>query len=105
MEVFDDANVVVRTALIRGGAIQGRVIPNILLGIMELTLFQTREWWQHEFRVSVTMFIQDSRTGACKKNFLATAFLCAGEIFLNIQVMFPNGRISDSIQAGGYESV
>ena len=63
-EVFDDADVVVCPALVRSRIYQGWVIPDILLGMIALTLFHTRAWWQQEFRVSVTTFIHDSSTGA-----------------------------------------
>ena len=61
--------------LFAGIIIQGRVMPLMSFGIILLTLFHTRAWWQQALRVSVSTESQDSNTGACKQKRLAICFL------------------------------
>ena len=49
-----------------GRVIQGWAILLGETGIIELTLFQTLEWWQQAFLNKVKDVIQDSRTIGCK---------------------------------------
>ena len=57
-----------------GKVIQGRDILTGMVARIENTLFHTREWWQHEFLVTVITVSQDSKGATCKPNDCAIRF-------------------------------
>ena len=51
-----------------GNVIQGSDIRIGMVARIENTLFNTRAWWQQEFRVTVIMVSHDSNGATCKPN-------------------------------------
>ena len=67
--------------------------------------FHNLAWWQHEFRVSVTMVIHETNTGTVRPKYRAIflrIWLLA--MFSYSRVKVPKGIISAIIHEGGYRS-